>query len=224
MPPKKPTAVDLWDMYPESKKAIIGWFYCPRLINENEYEFNQTLCYPDIECVCFEYIDRGVDSWRAFRNMLQKLFPSLKTLILEQNWSCDTCDEFIRFMEDPWLKYIWIDDERSNPDELFYDENGDEEDPKHYPCIQQYEWSAETKEIIRLRVFKCRNSTILRKKLQLIEDSYEFEEWFDWFNFCSTPVNMIFESLPFKFDSFNSLKDKDVPVLIIRRNEIWKEK
>lgn len=155
----------------------------------------------------------------SVRTMIQKLFPSLKTLILEQNWSCDTRDEFIRFMEDPWLKHIWIDDNQSNSDDFYYNENGDEEDPEPYPCMQHFEWSVD-KEIIRLRVFNCRRSAILRAKRRLREDSYEFEEWLDWFNSCSTSVSMIFQLLPFAFDSFNIQKNKDAPVLMIRCNEI----
>ena len=77
--------------------------------------------YPDIQCVWFEYCDRGIHCWRKFNVFLKATFPNLRALVLSQNWTqnvdrCNDDDErahLNEFLHDSWLEGIFIDDAQS---------------------------------------------------------------------------------------------------------------
>lgn len=68
------TPAQLWNRYSKEKRACISCYY-----DYDDYSLLET-CFPDIECVFFAYVDRGVYDWVAFGSALKKWFPSLKTL------------------------------------------------------------------------------------------------------------------------------------------------
>jgi len=97
---------ELWDLYTPKTRASVNWFY-----DLHPYKFNIT--FPEIECVLFNYVDRGIKSWAEFYKALKTWFPSLKTLLLAENYSCSSELEFKDFLENPWLAHIWIEDYQS---------------------------------------------------------------------------------------------------------------
>jgi len=60
-----------------------------------------------IKCLIFD-VYRGV-SWKRFGTYLKKCFPKLETLYVRQAYTIDcNAEEFFEFMNDPWLKSIFI--------------------------------------------------------------------------------------------------------------------
>jgi len=97
---------ELWDLYTPKTRASVNWFY-----DLHPYKFDTT--FPEIECVLFNYVDRGIKSWAEFYKALKIWFPSLKTLLLSENYSESSELEFKEFLENPWLTHIWIEDYQS---------------------------------------------------------------------------------------------------------------
>lgn len=96
----------LWDLYPPNTRAVIDFFgdYC---------NYSLTVSLSNIKCILFKDIDRGVWSWAEFNKALKYWFPSLQTLLINQNYSAHdykSKEDFHNFMSDPWLQHIWIED------------------------------------------------------------------------------------------------------------------
>ena len=101
------TAEDLWDKYPADKRGYIEYF-----THYEKYITDKT--FPEVECALFQFVDRGIKSWKEFNSALKIWFPNLKTLLLSENYSTSEEEEFIDFFLDPWLKHIWIEDMQSS--------------------------------------------------------------------------------------------------------------
>jgi len=103
---QKNTPDKIWNLYAHQNRAYITDF--------NVYEtFDISKCYPDIQCIYFDNLDRGIQSWKIFNNAIKKIFPNLKSLFLSQNYSISNQNEFIEFFEDHWIDNIWIVDFQS---------------------------------------------------------------------------------------------------------------
>jgi hypothetical protein len=104
---QKNTPTQIWNLYAHQNRAYIKDFF----VYGN---FDITKCYPDIQCIYFHNLDRGIQSWKIFNNALKTIFPNLKSLFLTQNYSLlELENEFIEFFEDPWIDNIWIVDFQS---------------------------------------------------------------------------------------------------------------
>lgn len=101
------TAGDLWNRYTPDKRGYIEYF--------NHYEkYITDTTFPEVECALFQFVDRGIKSWKDFNRALKIWFPNLKTLLLSENYSVSEDEEFIEFFLDPWLEEIWIEDMQSS--------------------------------------------------------------------------------------------------------------
>lgn len=89
-------------------------------------------------------------------------FPSLKTLILTENYSDSPYEDFREFMDDPWLDHIWIQDHQTNQ---HYNhktcENHDISVPETYPFINQIPSVGSDSKV---RVFRCSQTEIALAK------------------------------------------------------------
>jgi hypothetical protein len=103
---QKNTPIYLWNTYLPQNRAYIND------LNVNE-TFDISQIFSNIECIYFDNLDRGIQSWNIFNNALKKIFPNLKSLFLKQNYSISLEKDFIEFFEDPWLDHIWIVDFQS---------------------------------------------------------------------------------------------------------------
>lgn len=100
------TAGDLWNRYTHDKRALVTDF-------DMWHELITDTTFPEVECVLFYHVNRGVDSWEDFNRALKIWFPNLKTLLLSENYAGSSEEEFIEFFLDPWLKEIWIEDRQT---------------------------------------------------------------------------------------------------------------
>jgi hypothetical protein len=86
-------------------------------------EWKKDIKFEDIKFIYFEFCDRGIACWKKFSDFLKNSFPNLEVLLLCQNYTYDDTHENIDsntiakkeisdFMNDDWLKYIWIQEEQ----------------------------------------------------------------------------------------------------------------
>ena len=103
---QKNTPTQLWNTYSPQNRAYINDLYV-----YGSFDISQI--FPNIECIYFDNLDRGIQSWNIFNNSIKKIFPNLKSLFLKQNYSISLEKDFMEFFEDPWLDHIWIVDFQS---------------------------------------------------------------------------------------------------------------
>lgn len=103
---QKYNPTQLWNTYSPQNRAYISDLFVHGIFDITKY-------YPDIQCIYFDNLDRGIQSWKIFNNALKNIFPNLKSLFLSQNYSISNENEFIEFFEDPWIDNIWIVDFQS---------------------------------------------------------------------------------------------------------------
>ena len=83
--------------------------------------WNNDIKYPNIKLIFFKYCDRGISCWKEFNIFLKNVFPNLEVIFLNQSWTYDNTHslsdneisdiekkELYEFMDDKWLKIIWI--------------------------------------------------------------------------------------------------------------------
>lgn len=85
--------------------------YTPQeIIAESFYDYDRltTNVYPEIKCLIID-IYRGVNCWSIFGKYIKKCFPNLEMLFVNQAYTfCQNPGHFLDFMNDPWLKKIFI--------------------------------------------------------------------------------------------------------------------
>jgi hypothetical protein len=110
--------------YKKSERAKVNDIF------PNINRWRNDIKYVNIKIIFFEYCDRGIDCWKGFNNFLKNVFPNLEVLFLHQSWTYDNThnfdysdpniykitdqieqQEFFEFMDDTWLKVIWIKQE-----------------------------------------------------------------------------------------------------------------
>ncbi len=85
--------------------------YLPQeIIVESFYDYDRltTNVYPEIKCLIVD-IHRGVNCWSTFGKYIKQCFPNLEMLLVNQGYTfCQNPEHFFDFMNDPWLKKIFI--------------------------------------------------------------------------------------------------------------------
>ena len=110
--------------YAETERAKVKYIF------PNVNRWRTDIKYNNIKLIFFETCDRGIDCWKEFNNFLKIVFPNLEVLFLHQSWTYDNThaldysdqdinkitnqikqNELSDFMNDKWLKVIWIKQE-----------------------------------------------------------------------------------------------------------------
>jgi hypothetical protein len=91
--------IEVYNSYNKDEKGYVS----------GEYEINIKKEYLDIKCLYFFDIYGGINYWSSFNKLLKTYFPNLEVLFVKHNYTLnENKDEFTQFMEDPWLKKIFI--------------------------------------------------------------------------------------------------------------------
>jgi len=96
-------SVTIYNSYNENEK---GYVKILEIYTDKEWV---NVSYPEIKLIYFMDIYRGIDCWSKFNEFLKGSFPNLEVLILSHDYTLNQDqDTFIQFMNDPWLKHIFI--------------------------------------------------------------------------------------------------------------------
>ena len=106
-PPLKPFK-QVWDENPFTSSLKD---YSPNEIiveTLNSHDKLSIKVYSEIKCLILD-IYRGVCCWMEFGKHIKKCFPNLEMLFVHQAYTyCQEPSHFLNFMNDPWLKKIFI--------------------------------------------------------------------------------------------------------------------
>lgn len=90
----------------EESMTIPDWYSCGQ-DNHIPLPVINKLVYPLIKTLKLD-CDRGIDSWSTLDNDIANAFPNVEVILLDQNYSCDTLDEFYKFVKSIFSRNVSV--------------------------------------------------------------------------------------------------------------------
>jgi hypothetical protein len=95
--------------YTHINSHIYNWSWIGSMETKWATDVNYSNCTDyEVEVLVFEYIDRGIIDWSWFSTKLRQLYPNLKILIFDQNFSYneEKCIKRMELQEESFLNFI----------------------------------------------------------------------------------------------------------------------
>jgi hypothetical protein len=97
----------IWDEHPFTS-CLKNYQTEEILVYNSDTSYVTRTVYPQIKCLILK-IYRGVCCWISFNKWLKVSFPNLEMLFISQSYTyCENEENFLNFMNDPWLKKVFI--------------------------------------------------------------------------------------------------------------------
>ncbi len=96
-----------WTEDSKEDKMIIPDWYSSGQNNHVPLPVINKMVYPLIKNLEFE-CDRGIDSWKMFASDIANAFPNVEIIHLNQNYSCDTLENFYKFIESIFSRNLTV--------------------------------------------------------------------------------------------------------------------